>query len=222
MPVSSQTAPRHGSSSTKPAARRSQEMRSAATQQVVLNATLDCIMEKGLRDTSTVDIARRAGVSRGALLHHYPSKDKLLQEALRHLLTNEIFDIEQMARDVEEGRVGFDHFLDTLWEHFSGRMFMISLEFVTAARTDPRISEVLKDVALEFNDALDRIWVKLMLGSEIQPKKRRLALNATLCFLRGMGTQTIWRDDPELFKDMLDYWKDALTDAGIITERRGE
>ncbi len=205
----------------KPGQRRTQAERSAETQLKILDTTLDCLMDQGLRDTSTVDVARRAGVSRGALLHHYPSKDLLLQEALRHLLTREVAEIEAMAADIERGRVDFDHFLRTLWEHFSGRLFMITLEFLTAARTDPKTRQVLATEALAFNASLDRIWEQLMLNSALAPRERRLALNVTLCFLRGMGTQTVWRDDPELFRDMLDYWKQTLARAGILDARGG-
>jgi len=199
--------------------RRTQAERSFTTQQKILDTTLDLLMEQGLRDTSTVDVARRSGVSRGALLHHYPSKDVLLKEAMRHLLTREVVEIERMAGDIELKKVDFDTFLQTLWEHFSGRLFMITLEFLTAARTDPTMREVLREVALEFNASLDRIWERLMLNSGLPPEERRLALNVTLCFLRGMGTQTVWRDDPELFQELLAYWKKTLIDAGVLPPR---
>lgn len=200
--------------------RRTQAERSRATQEKILDTTLDLLMEQGLRDTSTVDVARRAGVSRGALLHHYPSKALLLQEALRHLLNREIADISRMAEEIEAGRVDFDSFLATLWEHFSGRLFMITLEYLAAARTDPAMREVLATVALAFNRSLDEIWERLMLNEEVSARERRLALNVTLCFLRGMGTQTVWRDDPQLFEDMLAYWKQVLVQAGIIDPAR--
>lgn len=200
--------------------RRTQAERSHATQRKILDTTLDCLMEQGLRDTSTVDVAVRAGVSRGALLHHYPSKKLLLREALRYLLTEEIANINGLADDVETGRLDFDAFLAILWEHFSGRLFMITLEFLAAARTDSDIRSALRTVALEFNASLDQIWERLMLNSALAPRDRRLALNVTLCFLRGMGTQSVWRDDAELFQEMLTFWKQTLVKAGIIDSSR--
>lgn len=199
--------------------RRTQAERSRKTQRKILDVTLTCLLEQGLRDTSTVDVARRAGVSRGALLHHYPSKDLLLKEALRHLLLNEIREVRQMAEGVDSGQIDFDAFLVNLWKRFSGAMYMITLEFVTAARTDPAIKAALVPVALEYNASLDEIWEQLLLGSTSQPRDRRLALNVTLCFLRGMGTQSVWRDDPKLFQDMLDFWKQTLETAGILKRR---
>ncbi|MCS4503063.1 HTH-type transcriptional regulator BetI [wastewater metagenome] len=203
--------------STKPR-RRTQAERSAATRTRILDVTLDCLMDIGLRDTSTVEIARRAGVSRGALLHHYPSKVLLLQEAFRHLLDREIAEIQLMASDLAEAEITLEDFLDTLWGHFSGRLFMITIEYLAAARTDEAIRETMTAVALEFNDSLDVIWDSLPLKQGVSLEERRLALNATLCFLRGMGTQTVWRDDPALHRQMLEFWKRTLAAIDIMND----
>lgn len=202
--------------------RRSQAERSRATQQRILDVTLDCLMDRGLRDTSTVEVARRAGVSRGALLHHYPSKGLLLQEALRHLLRHEVANIKRVAASLAEAELDLDTFLETLWCHFSGRPFMIAIEYIAAARTDSAIRETLAVVGLEFNDSLDAIWDSLPVESGVSRRERRLALNATLCFLRGMGTQSVWRDSPQLFSDMLVFWKQMLARAGIVGARASQ
>lgn len=196
--------------------RRTQAERSQTTQKKILDATLDCLMKYGLRDTSTVDVTRRAGVSRGALLHHYPTKELLLQQTLQYLLRAEVDDILRMADEVDSGRMGLDDFLADLWERFSGRLYMISLEYIVAARTDPALREVLAEVAWEFNTSLDALWERLMLNSDLAPRERRLALNSTLCLMRGMSAQGIWRDDPQFFREMLEFWKQTLVKAGII------
>ena len=190
--------------------RRTQAERSFTTQQKILSVTLESLLQKGLRDTSTVDVALAAGVSRGALLHHYPSKQLLLQEALRHLLNREIEEVSQMAVAIRQGKMDVDGFLKEMWARFSGPLFMITMEFVTAARTDPAIKEALVPVALDYNRQLDEIWETLFADTEGMRSTRRIALNATLCLLRGMGTQSVWRQDPQLFADMLDFWKTSL------------
>lgn len=200
--------------STQP--RRTQGERSQAMRERILDATLDCLMDLGLRQTSTVAVARHAGVSRGALMHHYPTKILLLQEALRYLLINEIEMVEEMAVGLVDGEFTLERILDVLWEHFSGRLFMVTIEYIAAARTDEAIRETLAAVGLEFNQSLDAIWDNLPRSQGVSPKNRRLALNATLCFLRGMGTQTVWRDDPDLFNEMLVVWKQLLAQVGVI------
>ena len=58
-----------------------QKQRSDETRRVVLDATVACLTELGFAKTSTVEVQKRAGVSRGALLYHFPSKAGLLAEA---------------------------------------------------------------------------------------------------------------------------------------------
>ena len=62
--------------------RRTQAERTAETTAKLLDATADCLVERGYAGTSTVEVCRRAGVSRGALVHHFPSKDDLVAAAV--------------------------------------------------------------------------------------------------------------------------------------------
>ncbi|TVP43474.1 MAG: TetR/AcrR family transcriptional regulator [Halomonas sp.] len=204
--------------------RQNQEERSRQTQARVTQATIECILAKGIRATSTVDVARLAGVSRGALVHQYPSKTLLMQAALEDLLSREVESVREMAVSVKAGELNFDSLLKALHEHFKGDMYMVTLEYLTNARTDPAIMEVLVPLAAKFNESLEQIWEQLVASSEHSSHQNRVALNATLCMMRGMGAQSIWRDDPELYRDMLLFWKETLIKLGFSAsdeERRG-
>ncbi|QNU64893.1 TetR/AcrR family transcriptional regulator [Vreelandella titanicae] len=195
--------------------RQNQEERSRQTQARVTQATIECILEKGIRATSTVDVARLAGVSRGALVHHYPSKTLLMQAALEDLLSREVESVREMAVKVKAGELNFDSLLKALHEHFKGDLYMVTLEYLTNARTDPDIMKVLIPLAAKFNDSLEQIWEQLVASAKHTSHQNRVALNATLCMMRGMGAQSIWRDDPELYRDMLLFWKETLLELGF-------
>src|SRR3954471_22069693 len=70
---------------TTPSSRRSQAERSAATREALLDATLECLVEDGYAKTTTARVAERAGLSRGAHLHHFRTRDALLAAAADHL-----------------------------------------------------------------------------------------------------------------------------------------
>ncbi|CAM3698621.1 TetR/AcrR family transcriptional regulator [Halomonas sp. FME1] len=197
--------------------RQNQEERSRHTQARVIQATIECILENGIRATSTVDIARQAGVSRGALVHHYPSKTLLMQSALEDLLSREVESVRIMANGVKEGALDFDSLLKALHEHFKGDLYMVTLEYLTNARTDPNLMKVLAPLGIKFNTSLEYIWEQLVASAEHTSHQNRVALNATLCMMRGMGAQSIWRDDPELYRDMLLFWKETLMKLGFST-----
>ena len=204
--------------------RQNQEERSRQTQARVTQATIECILEKGIRATSTVDVARLAGVSRGALVHHYPSKTLLMQAALEDLLSREVESVREMAVKVRAGELNFDSLLKALHEHFKGDLYMVTLEYLTNARTDPDIMKVLVPLAANFNDSLEQIWEQLVASANHTSHQNRVALNATLCMMRGMGAQSIWRDDPELYRDMLLFWKETLLELGFSASdaKRGQ
>lgn len=192
--------------------RRTQAERSLETTTSILEATLTCIKDKGLIRTSTTEVASRAGVSRGALLHHFQTKEMLMAEALRLLLLREAADAECIANSVVDQELTVDQFIDFVWQRFSGDLYMVSMEFVNAARTDPMIKEALVPVAQEFNDAYALIWEKIAEdGSGARDKRRQqIEITAIMCLARGMATQTIWRDEPQLFRETIDYWKELL------------
>ena len=194
-----------------------QEERSRQTQARIMQGTLECILQKGIRALTTVDVARQAGVSRGALMHHYPSKEALMRAALEDLLNREVESVRELAERIKAGTLEFDTLLDSLHEHFKGDLFMVTLEFLTAARTDEAIKEVLLPLAAHFNASLEGIWERLVTSAQHSPHEDRVALNATLCMMRGMGAQSIWRDDPELYRDMLMFWKQMLIDSGFTS-----
>src|SRR3954447_22916468 len=72
----------HGAAVT---VRRTQADRSAATQQALVDAAVELLIERGWAATTAVAVCERAGCTRGALIHHYPSLSALLAHALESL-----------------------------------------------------------------------------------------------------------------------------------------
>ncbi|MEZ5592984.1 MAG: TetR/AcrR family transcriptional regulator [Gammaproteobacteria bacterium] len=105
-----------------------------------MKATLDCILDIGVRET-TSSIARRAGISRGALMHHYPTKEALMHAALEDLL-EQVATVGQLATDISAGTMDFDTFLATLCDHFTGDLFMARWN-ICRPHTESSIKNVL-------------------------------------------------------------------------------
>lgn len=187
--------------------RRTQAMRTSETRMKLIEATLDILLKDGYARATTADIADLAGVSRGALTHHFESKDDLVAHAVDHLLKSATHDIAALSEDVAAGRLDLDRFLEKLWELFSGRLFLITLEHVTEARHNAWLHAKMVPLVKEFHAALDQIWRSFFEDSGLTPAEVGTTLNATLCLLRGMGVQTVLRDDPAYYRGLLDLWK---------------
>ena len=79
--------------------RRSQKERSAETSARLMNATIDLLHDQGLARTTTPEIARVAGVSRGALTHHFASREAIISASVAHLLSKSTQDLHRFAED---------------------------------------------------------------------------------------------------------------------------
>jgi AcrR family transcriptional regulator len=197
--------------------RRTQGERTAETRTRVLDATLDVLTDRGYARCTTADIADRAGVSRGALSHHFETKEALVAEAVERELDESTTAIRGLADDVASGRLPLDIFLDRLWDMFRGRLFLVTLEHVTEARHNAALRERLIPVVRDFHGALDEIWRSYFERAGLSEAEIETTLNATLCLMRGMGLQTVLRDDPAYFGRLLAWWKSELT--RLVTPR---
>jgi AcrR family transcriptional regulator len=116
----------------------------------LLSATIDSLVEDGYAGTTTRRVAARAGVTPGALQHHFESRTALVVEALRSLSA-------QLAEQFLEGAVATtagdreraEALIDRLWEVHRGDLFNAYLELWLAARTDPDLASSLEQVAGE-------------------------------------------------------------------------
>jgi len=135
--------------------RRTQEERRAATRGALLDATIDCLIEYGYGGVTTTRVVERAGVSRGAQVHHFPTKAVLVAEAVRHLARRRAEETLRRANKLPEGPERLDAVLDLMWASHSGPLFQAALELWVAARTDAELRESL--VAVE-RDVTQTIW----------------------------------------------------------------
>src|SRR6478752_2443633 len=77
------------------------QARSLATRAALLDAALESLADRGYAATTTIETARRAGVSRGAQLHHFPTKAELLGAAVEHLLERRIAEFRALVATVD-------------------------------------------------------------------------------------------------------------------------
>jgi AcrR family transcriptional regulator len=124
--------------------RRTQAERRASTRALLVRATVDCLVELGYARTTTQEVQSRAGVSRGALTHHFTTKADLVLAAMDHLYGEFSESVRTAAAELPDDpaariRLG----IELIWERFHGPLFIASMELWTAARTDPELRAAL-------------------------------------------------------------------------------
>ena len=123
--------------------RRTQAERSFATQQALVDAAIELLMERGWAATTAVAVCERAGCTRGAIMHHYPSLSALLAHALESLYD----DFTRSARKPTRTMVAS---VDAVWRAAGDPRFKAVIEAWSAAGNDPGLAAELGPAIARF------------------------------------------------------------------------
>ncbi|MDG4828018.1 TetR/AcrR family transcriptional regulator [Solwaraspora sp. WMMD1047] len=186
-----------------------QQERSRATRARLLTATVDCLVEYGWSGTTTTVVAARAQVSRGAQLHHYPTRAALVVDAVGHLAQLRADEIRAEAAALPAGPRRLDRVIDMLATAFTGPLFAAALELWVAARTDRDLRDALVPLEAMVGREMHRLTVELLGADERRPGVRE-SIQATLDLLRGLGVANLLADDSARRTALLDTWKRQL------------
>lgn len=178
-------------------------------RQRLLEATIECLVEEGWSGTSTTSVSERAGVSRGAQLHHFPTKNDLVIAAVEHLWRNRDREYRAAMTSLAPGPDRVRDVVQVLGEQFSSEMFDAALELWVAARSDPALHAAVADLERTMGRAAHRLTVNALGVDESVPGVREL-VQATLDLVRGLGLASTLSDDTARRRRILDRWAITL------------
>jgi AcrR family transcriptional regulator len=173
---------------------RTQEERRAETRGRLLDATMECLAELGWSGTSTTEVARRAGVSRGAQQHHYPTKMLLVAAALEHLLERQRLAFERAFNDLPTGERNVEGALDLLWDTFRQAPSLALMELAMVARTD----ETLRELSIGINERVVQVILETFLRlfpESLDEKVASTLIRSLFATLIGLTLQNSLDDD---------------------------
>lgn len=149
-----------------------QAERRASTQLRLLDAAIDTIVEVGYRNASTTEIAQRAGVSRGAQLHHFPTKADLVGAALSHSMERRLAEYAVLVERVEPGRARVAAAIDELWSTFQTKDCAVWIEVAVAANRDPDLRPHVEAASDLHRRSVEDLFARLFPpppGQELSP-----------------------------------------------------
>lgn len=138
-----------------------QSERRETTRARLLEAAIDCIYEMGYARASTTEIARRAGVSRGAQVHHFPTKVELVSAALKYSMEQRIGEYWAMLEHVPAGPERLNASIDLLWQVFDSKHGESWIEIAVAARQDDELRPYVHAVAESHRQAVLEMFERL-------------------------------------------------------------
>jgi AcrR family transcriptional regulator len=176
-----------------------------------MEATVECLVERGWAGTTTVLVAERAGVSRGAQLHHFRTRGELVAAAVEYVGVQSVADmVERAAVPTDGDRT--EAVVTFIVDFFASSLFTAALELWVAARTDPELKDLVVGLEARLGRECHRIAVAMLAADESRPGVRE-AVQATLDLARGLALANLLTDDSRRRAGIVRQWAHMLDDA---------
>jgi AcrR family transcriptional regulator len=109
--------------------------------------------EQGYHPATNAVIAEAAGLTRGAMLYHFPTREALLEAAIPFIQAERARSFERVAKEMPNGADRTDHAIESYWRLLHEPAFVAFGELEAAARTDERLRARLRDAQAAFDRA---------------------------------------------------------------------
>jgi len=202
--------PRRLALAATPRVRRTHAERSATTRAKIIAAVVEVIARDGFQGLTAQQLARRSGVTWGAVQHHFGAKDQLLLAVLED-------SFERFAERLEHTPVAGTSlatraaiFVDQAWEHFRSRHYRATFEILLnyLGRAE---HQGAGNWRLEMSRAWDRVWSRIFVDVKVPRKQSLMLQHFTVSALSGLAaTLMLQGGDAELPKGELDVLKATL------------
>lgn len=188
-----------------------QAQKSAATRKLIIEAAIQCFVDLGYGRTTTMRIAEAAGLSRGAMLHHFPSKIDIVKAAVDELHFKRLKAFRKSIMQAPAAGKGRVHVaVQAYWQHVRHPTFVAFFELSVAARTDPELEAILKPAQAAFDEEWYRTAAEAFPEWQSDKAAFDLALDLSRYLLEGMAVSFLTHEESEREQHVLDYLEAQL------------
>ena len=171
-----------------------QQAKSLRARAAICDAAIDLLFESGYSETSIARVATRAEVSKGALQHHFPTKEDLMAATANTLLERPI----QSGGRKQWAPKSVEEALIAPWKHMTNTpAYRALLEILIAARTDEKLQDRISDDLHRWNKALDEQAVETFESVDGSDKDVVALLTMTRSLMRGLVIQDRYSENPK-------------------------
>jgi len=179
--------------------RGSHAMRREATRRKVFDACIATIYESGFATASTLEVAKRANISRGALLKQFPTRSDMLCEVMRELLRQSVVNMQTFIKDVPPGIERVIAYADAGWHFYRTPIGIVFIEIALGARDNEQLGEMLATIGLEREEfEATRIWEDMALAGATDRHAVATAVLGMVATMRGLAIEHMWNRNSDL------------------------
>ena len=190
-----------------PPRRRTQAERTEATRTRILKAAANLIRSRGYANFRTADVAAAAGLSRGAQLHHFPTKDSLVVATLEYVFEQAQILSRRRAAAVNRPRDLIEAVIEDAREFFFSEHFFVAIDIVLSTSTDQAVRKQILDISRKARRPVETAWTEALAASGVSPAISADIVALTLGVVRGMAMRTLWDNDPNWFDELFAVWR---------------
>jgi AcrR family transcriptional regulator len=190
-----------------PARRRTQAERTEATRTRILKAAANLIRTRGYARFRTADVAAEAGLSRGAQLHHFPTKDSLVVATLEYVFEQAQIVSRRRAAAVNRPRDLIEAVIEDAREFFFSEHFFVAIDIVLSTSTDQAVRKQILDISRKARRPVETAWTEALAASGVPASLAPDIVALTLGLVRGMAMRTLWDNDPKWFDELFAVWR---------------
>lgn len=191
------------------ATREPQQDRSRATRAALVEAAIVCLAELGYHASTVAVVAERAGVSRGAAQHHFPTRDALFTAALEHVTHVRADELRRELADLPGHGPSTGDVVELTFSLYSGTLFRAALALWVAAAAEPGLRAQIVPLEARIGREIHRVLVELLGVDETAPGVRE-NVQATLDLARGLGLANLLTDDSRRRRRIGAQWARTL------------
>jgi AcrR family transcriptional regulator len=187
-----------------------QATKSELTRQEALDATIRCFVKLGYARTTTREIATEASMSRGAVVHHFASKQDLLRAVVSHLEQRRIAEFRALVSSIPSGVDHTDAGIEVYWKHLTSPLFVAYHELVVATRTDEELADLfwptIRQFEAEWYTEVQRLFPEWRGTGE----RFNTAMDVTQFLMEGMAIHSWVHRDSDRYEKVRGYLKARL------------
>lgn len=194
-------------------ARPTQAQRSEKMQSRLSQAAYQVIAERGHSGLRMAAVAQQAGVSPGALLHHFPDKDAVTLAAIRHALSiareNTEKKLDLPITEIEEL---LDIMLEDLRAFFLGDQFWVALGITLDASKTPRVEPQLRQIVSELRQPIYGEWAKRLVAFGWNENRATQIVRTAAALVSGSAIRMLWAERDEISEEIECHWRQTIID----------
>ena len=191
--------------------RRTQAERSETTRKKLIEAALVLLRERGYGGLRTNEVSDRAGVSRGAQLHHFPTKYELILATLQYLNGQMLVESRRRAAAAQHSVDPVADAIQDAKAFFFSDYFFVSLAITMGDARDEDLMRHTVPMSRDARFSAEKAWLETLVKRGIPRRLASDILQLTLSIVRGLAVRTLIDNNPKKFEELLHRWRSMVS-----------